>query len=100
MQIDAGKKLDWGQTSADYAVHRPGPPQSLYQKSRTHGIGFKGQKILDLGTGTGLVARALAGNDAIVAGIDKSEQQIKTAIMPCRASATGGVLNPCEELRG
>ena len=45
---------------ADYAAHRPGPPARLYDLLAALGVGRPGQRLLDLGTGTGLVAREFA----------------------------------------
>jgi SAM-dependent methyltransferase len=77
--VDKGRAIDWGKTSNDYAIHRPGPPQRLYDCLATFGVGLKGQRILDLGTGTGVVARSLALRGAIVSGIDVSAEQIDAA---------------------
>lgn len=77
--FDEGRAIDWGATSGDYADFRPGPPDELYERLQAFGIGVPGQRILDLGTGTGVVARALARRGAIVSGIDISAQQIGAA---------------------
>lgn len=82
--IDPGRSIDWGKTSDDYSKHRPGPPESFYERLKAHGIGLPGQRLLDLGTGTGLLARRFAQQGAIVAGVDISEGQIEAA----RALAT------------
>ena len=58
-EIDSGTAFDWGKTSRDYAVYRPGYPASFYTVLQAVDIGTPGQDILDLGTGTGvLVQRA------------------------------------------
>ncbi|MFG0296977.1 MAG: class I SAM-dependent methyltransferase, partial [Maioricimonas sp. JB045] len=67
--IDAGNSVDWGRTSADYAVHRPGPPPSFFSRLAALGVGLEGQKILDLGTGTGVLARQFARQGAKVHGV-------------------------------
>lgn len=77
--IDQGRKIDWGATSSDYAAFRPGPPDELFDKLRAFRIGLPGQRILDLGTGTGAMARAFARRDAHVAGIDIAPEQIAEA---------------------
>jgi SAM-dependent methyltransferase len=77
--IDGGRPIDWSLTSADYAAHRPGPPQRLYELLGALGVGGRGQRILDLGTGTGLVARELARRGAVVSGVDVAPGQIEEA---------------------
>jgi SAM-dependent methyltransferase len=77
--IDQGRAFDWGRTSADYAAHRPGPPPSFYERLRAEGVGLPGQRILDLGTGTGLLALQLARQGSAVVGIDIAPEQIATA---------------------
>ncbi len=77
--IDDGRCIDWGATSPDYAAYRPGPPDELYARLQALGIGLRGQRILDLGTGTGVVARGLASRGAVVAATDISPGQIEEA---------------------
>lgn len=78
--IDHGRKLDWGRTSSDYAVYRPGPPASFYEKLKALDIGLESQAILDLGTGTGVIAREFAKRRVSqVCGTDISILQIETA---------------------
>jgi SAM-dependent methyltransferase len=76
---DAGRVIDWGRTSADYARFRPGPPDSYFAKLAALGVGLPGQRILDLGTGTGVLARRFAAQGATSAGVDVSAEQIATA---------------------
>jgi SAM-dependent methyltransferase len=77
--IDDGRRIDWGATSLDYSAHRPGPPEEFYDRLAALGVGRPGQRVLDLGTGTGIVARALARRGAHAAGIDVSRGQIAEA---------------------
>src|SRR5262249_278273 len=77
--IDEGHAFDWGKTSPDYAVYRPGYPASFYTVLQALEIGTLGQHILDLGTGTGVLARAFAQQGAHVIGIDIAEAQIHAA---------------------
>ena len=77
--IDPGRIIDWGRTSGDYAVFRPGPPRRFYDMLRVLGVGLSGQRILDLGTGTGVLAREFARRGANAAGVDISQNQINTA---------------------
>ena len=77
--IDAGRTIDWGRTSEDYDRFRPGPPDSFYVKLAALGIGLPGQAVLDLGTGTGLLARRFAKQGCNVDGIDVSADQLEVA---------------------
>lgn len=77
--IDAGQGFDWGRTSADYDRYRPGPPDSFYQRLEAFGIGLPGQRLLDLGTGTGLLARRFARQGAAVAAVDLASGQLDMA---------------------
>lgn len=70
---------DFGRTSDDYAKFRPGFPPSFFERLAVHGIGARGQRILDLGTGTGTLARGFAQRGAKVAAIDPAENQIAAA---------------------
>jgi SAM-dependent methyltransferase len=71
--------VDWGKTSLDYVSYRHGQPESFFRKLFSLGVGLPGQYILDVGTGTGLIARKFARSGAFVAGIDVSEHQIRVA---------------------
>ena len=55
--IDAGKAFDWGRTSSDYARFRDIYPQEFYDKILQRNLCISGQKVLDLGTGTGVLPR-------------------------------------------
>jgi SAM-dependent methyltransferase len=78
--IDPGRKIDWGNTTEDYAKFRPGPPPSFYEKLKALNVGLKQQSILDLGTGTGVLAREFAKRGAVhVCGSDISSVQIEMA---------------------
>ena len=77
--VDGGRAIDWSRTSGDYAAHRPGPPPRLFDLLKALGIGQPGQRLLDLGTGTGLVACEFARRGARVSGIDIAPGQIAAA---------------------
>lgn len=85
--IDAGREIDWGRTSDDYLTHRPGPPPQCYELLRAWGIGRTGQRLLDVGTGTGLLARQFARQGAVVAGTDIAAGQINAAREAAAAEA-------------
>lgn len=77
--IDGGAPFDWGKASADYAKYRDIYPAAYYQRLIDAGIGGKGQRILDLGTGTGVIPRHLAPYGATFVGADVSPEQIAEA---------------------
>ena len=77
--IDKGNCFDFGKTSAEYAMYRDIYPKSLYQKLTTFGIGNEEQKILDLGTGTGVIPRNMNSHNVKFTATDISENQIKEA---------------------
>ena len=77
--IDPGRHVDWSKTSIDYAAHRPGPPQRLYDMLAAMGVGLPGQHLLDLGTGTGLLAREFARRGVQVCATDIAPGQIEAA---------------------
>jgi SAM-dependent methyltransferase len=72
-------KPDFGATSQDYARHRAGFPHSLFERLAAHGIGRSGQSIVDLGTGTGSLARGFARYGCRVIGIDPAEEMLQAA---------------------
>src|SRR5262249_186545 len=76
---DHGRAIDWGLTSGDYARYRPGYPPSFFRRITPLGVGERGQRVLDLGTGTGNMGRALAGLGCSVIGVDIAEPQIREA---------------------
>ena len=74
--IDKGNEFDFGRTSNDYAKFRDIYPESMYEKLKSFGIGKKGQKILDLGSGTAVLPINMAGTGAEFTATDISENQI------------------------
>ena len=70
--------IDFGRRSDDYATFRPGFPDSFYDRLGTH-VTFSDTTAVDLGTGPGVVALALAKRGATVTGIDIADNQIAAA---------------------
>lgn len=77
--IDKGKAFDWGRTSEDYAKYRDIYPEIFYKKIVERGYCIEGQKVLDLGTGTGVLPRNMYHYGARWTGTDISENQIEQA---------------------
>jgi len=77
--IDNSRSFDWGKISEDYGKYRDIYPVSFYRNLLSLGIGKKGHKILDLGTGTGVLPRNLYQHGAKFIGIDISSEQIQIA---------------------
>lgn len=74
--IDNGKEFDFGRTSRCYAEFRDIYPKSMYEKLISFGIGKKGQKILDLGSGTAVLPVNMYDTGAVFTATDISENQI------------------------
>ena len=78
-RIDEGKPFDWGKTSEFYAQYRDIYPDIFYQKVADRGLCVDGQKVLDLGTGTGVLPRNMYKYGAKWTGTDISPEQIEQA---------------------
>ena len=78
-RIDAGKAFDWGRTSKEYARYRDIYPEEFYQKIVERGLCANGQRVLDLGTGTGVLPRNMYRYGAEWIGTDISPEQIEQA---------------------
>ncbi len=78
-RIDAGKAFDWGKTSKEYAKYRDIYPDIFYKKVVDRGLCINNQRVLDLGTGTGVLPRNMYGYGATWTGTDISPEQIEQA---------------------
>lgn len=93
--------VDFGRAAEDYAQHRLGFPERTWDELENLSVSIAGACAIDLGTGTGAVARALATRGATVTGVDPSEELIAQAkqlderagvaisYVPLKAEATG-----------
>ena len=77
--IDGGKAFDWGRTSEDYAKYRDIYPPVFYEKILSRGLCRDGQRVLDIGTGTGVIPRNMYRFGAKWTGTDIAENQILQA---------------------
>lgn len=71
--------VNFGKTAKDYSKHRAGFPNAFFERLAPFGIGKPGQRVLDLGTGTGTVARGLAQRGCLVTALDPSAELIEQA---------------------
>ena len=78
-RIDSGTPFDWGKTSEEYAKYRDIYPEFFYKKIIDLGLCVKGQKVLDIGTGTGVLPRNMYHYGAKWTGTDISTEQIEQA---------------------
>jgi SAM-dependent methyltransferase len=65
-----GFSADFGRTASDYALHRAGFPAQLLDELDARGMVHPGARVLDLGTGTGSLARLFASRGCVVTGVD------------------------------
>ncbi len=70
---------DFGKTAGDYGRHRAGFPDEFFERLNALGILRAGMRALDLGTGTGTIARGLAIRGCEVTGLDRSAPLMKQA---------------------
>ena len=98
--IDGGKGFDWGRTSSDYAKYRDIYPPIFFGMVAERGLCVKGQRVLDLGTGTGVVPRNMYRYGADWVGSDISANQIEQARILARDAGMNieFVVSSAEEL--
>ncbi len=71
--------VDFGKTAADYGRYRAGFPNRFYDRLNERGVVSPGCEVLDLGTGTGTLARGLALRGCRVTGLDPSAELLAEA---------------------
>ena len=71
--------IDFGRTADDYARHRAGFPDAFFDRLAAWSVGAPGQRVVDVGTGTGTVARGFARRGCRVVGIDPSGPMLREA---------------------
>jgi SAM-dependent methyltransferase len=70
---------DFGKTAEDYARHRAGYPDWLFERLMRRGLARPGMRALDLATGTGYLARGLAQRGLAVTGLDVALEMMDAA---------------------
>ena len=71
--------IDFGRTADDYARHRAGFPERLFEQLIAAGVVRAGERLLDLGTGTGTLARGFARRGLRVSGVDVATAMLEQA---------------------
>lgn len=82
----------FSRTVSDYAAHRPAFAPRLLEKLRALHIGLPGQRILDIGAGTGLLGRGLLAAGAKVIECEPSLDLLRMAESPMRVAAAAEML--------
>lgn len=72
-------RADFGKTASDYGRHRAGFPDEFFDRLSATGILRAGMRALDLGTGTGTLARGLALRGCEVVGLDRAAPLMEQA---------------------
>lgn len=81
-----GATVEFGRTAADYARNRAGFPDAFFERLAALGPIQPGMRALDLGTGTGTLARGLAMRGCDVTGLDRSAEMLAQAAALDRAA--------------
>ncbi|MBM3887013.1 methyltransferase domain-containing protein [Candidatus Dependentiae bacterium] len=93
---------DFGKTAEDYRKYRHGFPEDFFLRLRHAGIGIQGEKVLDLGTGTGTIARGFAKAGCAVIAIDPAEklmEQAKNIDLECGVSGITYLVGTAEDTK-
>lgn len=96
--IDGGQGFDFGRTAEAYAKYRDIYPACMYERLAELGFGVRGQRILDLGTGTGVLPRGMYAHGGRWTGTDISPQQIEQARRLSENMQIEYLVCPAEEL--
>jgi SAM-dependent methyltransferase len=71
---------NFGNAAADYGSYRAGFPESLFERLAAFDVGLPEQTVIDLGTGTGTLARGFASRGCSVIGVDPVSRMIGQGI--------------------
>src|SRR5262245_3577488 len=72
-------KTNFGAAAEDYAKFRAGFPDSFFDRLAAFGIGPPGKVVVDVGTGTGTLARGFAMRGCKVIGVDPDDRLLNQA---------------------
>lgn len=71
--------VDFGKTADDYGRHRAGFPDAFFDRLFAIGAVHREDRVLDLGTGTGTLARGFALRGCEAVGLDRSAALLEKA---------------------
>ncbi len=71
--------INFGNVAKNYAQYRNDLPVELFESLRVRGIHFSGKKVVDLGSGTGVLSRAMSKDGATVVGVEPAIELIEEA---------------------
>lgn len=66
----------FGKAAEDYGTFRAGFPDSVFDRLAEFDVGLPDQTLIDLGTGTGSLARGFALRGCKVIGVDTDRRMI------------------------
>ena len=89
LRDSAPMAVNFGPTAADYGRYRAGFPQKFFKRLFAEGWIEPDHAVLDLGTGTGTIARGLALRGCQVTGLDSEAHLLTEAARLDREAATG-----------
>jgi SAM-dependent methyltransferase len=89
--------IDFGKTAEDYTRYRVAFAPRLFERLRKYGIGVSGQRILDVGAGTGLLGAEFAHCGADVACIDLRFELLEKSKDTANVAADVALLPFCDE---
>jgi SAM-dependent methyltransferase len=72
-------KTDWNNAAGDYAKHRAGFADWFFDRIEAAGLFRPGMRVLDLGVGTGTLARGFAKRGGKVTGLDIAPEMMAQA---------------------
>lgn len=81
MQIDGGASFDWNKTAVQYAKYRNIYPDDFFENLNRMGLNNK--RVLDIGTGTGILPLNMAKYGGKFVGVDISAEMIGQADIVC-----------------
>lgn len=86
---DYGEDVAFGNAASDYSTYRASYPEELFERLADRTVGTEGQTVLDIGTGTGFIARALAQRGCTVTGMDMDRDLLAEGRRAAQSASTG-----------